>query len=347
MKTIVLTGGGTAGHVMPAIALLPFLKGHKIIYIGSNGIEKKILEKHPEIPFHEIECAKLRRSLSIKNLTIPFKVCKGTRQAKRILREIKADIVFSKGGFVSYPVTRAAKQLGIPVILHESDLTMGLANRLGARHARLILTAFSKTAEEVEKKYPKKVVKRVGAPLRREIYKGNRNNVGISNKKRNLLVMGGSQGAKKINDALRASLPDLLEYNVIHITGVGKMAELTLANYTQIEYTEQIADYIDWADMVVSRAGANSVCELLALKKAMLLIPLSTGRGDQMQNAKYISEYNCANVLWEESMTRETLTQGIEQTFEMREMLSRNCSAIFADIDGAERTAEEVLKSNS
>jgi len=334
MKTIVLTGGGTAGHIMPHVALLPNLEKafDKTVYIGShNSIEERVMSRI--VSYYPIDCAKLRRSFSLKNFAIPFKVFKGTRQAKAILRKYKPSLVFSKGGFVAYPVVRAAHKLRIPVILHESDMTMGLANRLGRKHCKQILTTFARTAESVGGTC-------IGSPIRQSIFQGDASRVMAPNGKINLLIMGGSLGATKINNALHAALPSLGNYNVIHIAGKGKVVEAKFDGYSQLEYVDNLQDYLAWADIVVSRAGSNAMCELLALKKPALLIPLSTGRGDQIENAKYASEKGAAAVLWEQYLTPETLVKGVHQVWNSREELVSNCAKHFADIDGTERVAK-------
>jgi len=342
MKTIILTGGGTAGHVMPNVAILPFLQDHKIIYIGSNGIESEIISKYQQVEFHQIECAKLRRSLTPKNLLIPFRVIKGIRQARKIIKQVQPSVVFSKGGFVSYPVVRAAKKYKIPIILHESDMTMGLANKLSVKRCSQVLTTFFDTAKEIQAKYKKAKVMHTGSPLRQEIYIGNAESIGSSDRKK-MLVIGGSLGAKKINDTLREIIPKIDGWEIIHITGKGKMTESTKYDYyKQLEFVDNIYDYFAWADIVISRAGSNSLCELLALKKPMLLIPLSSGRGDQIQNAKYVSSKNAAAVLWEDVLNAETLAKGVNQVWERRDELVRNCVSYFSGIDGTQKVIQQI-----
>jgi len=332
-KRIILTGGGTAGHVLPNIALLPYLEKEfsQIHYIGSEkGIEREIIKKHPHTQYHVIQTAKLRRSLSpksiAKNLAMPFKVLSGIKQAKKILKKIKPNIIFSKGGFVAYPVVRAGAKLGIPVIIHESDLTIGLTNKVSTKYATQVLTSFEETAQNLAEKLGEQRVKFVGTPLRQEIFQGRAEyvenlfgqNSEPDRKKllKKLLVIGGSLGAAKINHCIRdlVSSNKLSEWKIMHVVGKGKMAELENknSNYIQVEYVDGIADAYAWADMVISRAGSGSICELLVLRKPTLLIPLASGRGDQIENAKNMYFKGLMNVLFEENLTPEILCESLE-----------------------------------
>ena len=331
-RGIVLTGGGTAGHVVPHLALLPHLKKHfdKIYYIGSHeGIEKKIIAERME--YYSVATAKLRRSFDVRNLAIPFKLMKGIADAKRILKKLKPDIVFSKGGFVAYPVVRAAAKLGIPVVAHESDMTMGLANRMSAKYCKVICTTF-------KSKYV-----HTGSPIREEIYNG----IGIKIQKRhgfkegkNLLVFGGSLGATKINEAVKVA--DLSAYNVVHICGKGKqvgIASQARNDYVQLEYVNDIQNYFAWADVVVSRAGSNALCELLVLRKPTLFIPLATGRGDQIENAKEVLKHKAAAVLWEEDLTAQSLQARVNEVYK-----NRDSYASMGELDGTKKIAEIIVK---
>jgi len=330
MKTIVLTGGGTAGHVLPHFALLPHLRKHfdKIYYVGSHdGIERKLVEQQG-LPFHGITCVKLRRSLSpknvAKNLAIPFKLIKGIGEAKRLLQKLKPDVVFSKGGFVAYPVVRVAAKLGIPVIAHESDVSMGLANRMSVKFCDKVCTTFRQTADSRQQTAEKFV--HTGSPIREQIYKGDRSIIDIRHKftsGRNLLVIGGSSGAARINEAVRAT--DLSKFNVIHISGRGK------ARGAELEYTDDIENYLAWADIVVSRAGSNALCELMVLGKAVLFIPLSTGRGDQLDNVKEVLRLGAGAVLYEQDLNAELLHQGIEHVWTKRAEFSKNARKVVVD----------------
>ncbi len=293
MKRIVLTGGGTAGHVTPNIALLPRLRelGYEIHYIGSyDGMERKLIEQC-NIPYYGIASGKLRRYFDWKNFSDPFKVLKGYGQARRLLRKLKPDVVFSKGGFVSVPVVMAAKRRKIPAIIHESDLTPGLANKLAIPHAWKVCCNFPETLKYL----PKEKAVLTGSPIRRELLSGDKSRgftyCGLEPGKPVILVIGGSAGSQFINELVRHILPDLLKtYQVVHLCGKGKLEDSLKGTkgYAQFEYINQeLRDIFAMADLVVSRAGANAICELLALHKPNILIPLSAAasRGDQILNA--------------------------------------------------------------
>ena len=290
MKKIVLTGGGTAGHVTPNIALLPRLRelGYEIHYIGSyEGIESRLIADY-DIPYYGIATGKLRRYFDPKNFSDPFRVIKGYGEARKILKKIKPDVVFSKGGFVAVPVVRAAASLKIPCIIHESDMTPGLANKLcipvrGNKIAGLDFCGFS-----------------ANKPV--------------------LMVIGGSQGAANVNAAVREALPDLLQdFQIVHLCGKGKMDNLLLntAGYKQFEYIKtELKDLFAMADVVISRAGANAICELLALKKPNILIPLVSGsRGDQVLNAKSFESQGFSILLEEDDITKELLVEKVRELF--------------------------------
>ena len=323
MKRIVLTGGGTAGHVTPNIALLPHLKeqDYEIYYIGSyDGIEKKLLEDF-EIPYYGISTGKFRRYFDVKNLTDPVRVLKGYSEAKKLLKEIQPDIVFSKGGFVSVPVVRAAAALKIPSIIHESDMTPGLANKLCIPVATKICCNFPETLQLL----PRKKAVLSGSPIREELLKGNKltalNLCNFRSNKPVIMIIGGSLGAANINTAIRDALPELLpDFQIIHICGKDKI-DSTLANidgYAQFEYIKaELKDVFALVDIVISRAGANAICELLALRKPNLLIPLpaASSRGDQILNAKSFEAQGFSLVLEEQNMTKSTLLEKIHQLY--------------------------------
>lgn len=327
MKRIVLTGGGTAGHVTPNIALLPRLRelGYEIQYIGSyNGIEKKLIEEF-DIPYHGIASGKLRRYFDLKNFTDPFRVAKGFFQAKKILKQIQPDIIFSKGGFVSVPVVQAARQLHIPVIIHESDMTPGLANKLAIPAAVKVCCNFPETIPCLPA--GKAIV--TGSPIRAELRSGNKlaalKFCGFTAEKPVLLIIGGSLGSVAVNTAIRNILPDLLKsFQIIHLCGKGNLdPSLTgTPGYVQYEYIKQeLADLFALADIVVSRAGANAICELLELRKPNLLIPLSAAasRGDQILNAKSFQKQGFSEVLQEEELTPELLLTSIQSLYQNRQ----------------------------
>ncbi len=327
MKKIVLTGGGTAGHVTPNLALLPFLKedGWEVIYIGSEGgIEQSLIEAE-KIPYYSIPTGKLRRYLSKKNLSDMLHVVKGVVEAKKLIKELQPDLVFSKGGFVAVPVVLAAKANGVPVIIHESDITPGLANKIAMPFAKVICTTFPETLAHISKK---KGV-HTGSPIRRELFEGEKEKglkkCGFDGTKPVLLMMGGSLGAVKLNQCLRAQLPQLLQkFNIIHLCGKGNLAQELLheKGYQQFEYvSDGLADLFAATDIIVSRAGSNSICEFLALKKPHLLIPLSknASRGDQILNAASFARQGFARVLPEEEMTPTALFENINTLYKNRE----------------------------
>lgn len=326
-KKIVLTGGGTAGHVTPNIALLPGLKkfGYEIQYIGSyDGIERKLIEEL-NIPYAGISSGKFRRYLSAKNLTDPFRVIKGYAEAKKILKEFKPDVLFSKGGFVSVPVVFAAKDLKIPVIIHESDMTPGLANKLSIPFAKKVCHNFPETANYL----PEGKAVLTGSPIREELKNGDKlaglNLCGFTNNKPIIMVIGGSLGAVAVNEAVRKALPELLKtYQVVHLCGKGKMDSKydNLAGYKQFEYIKnELKDLFAMSDIIVSRAGANAICEIVALRKPSILIPLSAkaSRGDQLLNANSFKQQGFSEVIQEEDATAENLIQTIQNVYEHRE----------------------------
>ena len=325
MRTIVLTGGGTAGHVLPQMALLPYLRPiyDQIVYIGGVGVEKSIVTQNG-LPYREITTVKLRRTLTLKNLLIPFKLWKGIREAKKILREIKPDVVFSKGSFVALPVVMAASSLGIKVVAHESDMSLGLANRLTAKKCQTLCTTFPLD----KSKYPNMV--QTGAIIRQSIYQGDPKQIKLpANGKPNLLVIGGSLGAAAINQVIWASLTDLCQrWNVLHVTGKGKSnAQYHHTNYLQVDYLDNPQNAFAWADVVLARAGSGTVSELLALRKPALYIPLpkTESRGDQIQNATYLQKLGVCEVLPQAELGTDNLMQCLNQIYRNRQKYITNC----------------------
>lgn len=327
MKHIVLTGGGTAGHVTPNIALMGRLKeqGYQISYIGSyNGIEKTLIEELG-IPYYGISSGKLRRYFDLKNFTDPFRVLKGFSEARKLLKQLKPDVVFSKGGFVTVPVVIAAGRLKIPAIIHESDMTPGLANKLCIPSAVKVCCNFPETKAHLPE--GKAVV--TGTPIRPELLQGDadkgRDFTGFTSEKPVIMIIGGSLGAQAVNDAVRRILPDLLkDFQVVHLCGKGKRddSKNDLKGYVQYEYIEsELADLFAMADIVISRAGANAICELQALKKPNLLIPLSANasRGDQILNARSFEKQGFSMVLEEEAITDDVLLRAVHDLYDRRE----------------------------
>lgn len=326
MKKIVMTGGGTAGHVTPNIALFPSLKeaGYEIYYIGSyEGIEKKLVEDFG-IPYTGIATGKFRRYFDLKNFTDPFRVIKGYNEAKKKLAEIKPDLVFSKGGFVAVPVVRAAAKLGIPCIIHESDMTPGLANKLCIPVATKICCNFPETLSTL----PEGKAVLTGSPIRKELSEGSKEAglelCGFTTDKPVLMIIGGSQGAQSVNETVRESLPKLLErFQVVHLCGKDKVDNMMLGieGYKQFEYIkDELKDIFAMADIVISRAGANAICEILELNIPNVLIPLSSGsRGDQILNAESFEEQGFSAVVREEALDPSMLIETVFATYENRE----------------------------
>lgn len=325
-KKIILTGGGTAGHVTPNIALLPGLaaRGYEVRYIGSyEGMEKGLIEAQG-IPYDGISTGKFRRYLSAQNIKDIGNIVKGLSEARELLKQYKPDIVFSKGGYVAVPVVIEAHRLNIPVIIHESDMTPGLANRLCFRSADRICCNFPETLSAL----PAKKAVLSGSPIREELLRGSRDAglafAGFTGEKPVLLMTGGSLGARILNQNLRAALDTLTEtFDIIHLTGRGNLDESLTgrSGYVQFEYiSTELKDLFAAADVVFSRAGANSICELLALRKPNLLVPLSkaASRGDQILNARSFEKQGFSMVIEEESLTPESLTQGLLSLYENR-----------------------------
>ena len=327
MKKIILPGGGTAGHVTPNLALVPSLReaDFDIHYIGSlNGIEKKLITD-AGIPYDGISSGKLRRYFDLKNFSDPFRVLAGYAQARKIIKKFRPDVVFSKGGFVAVPVVLAAKHLHIPVIIHESDMTPGLANKICIPAADKVCCNFPETMPYL----PEEKAVLSGSPIRAELLTGDRKTgldyAHFDGKKPVILVIGGSLGSVTVNNAVRAILPQILErFDVIHICGKGNLDESLIGKpgYKEYEYVDKpLRHLFACADLMISRAGANSICEILALRKPNILIPLAAAasRGDQILNARSFAKQGFSALLEEEVLTSETLMHAINDTWENRE----------------------------
>ncbi len=327
MKRIILTGGGTAGHVTPNMALIPELKkeGYDIHYIGSHaGIESKLI---PEmgIPYYGISSGKLRRYFDIKNFSDPFRVMKGYTDASRLIRELKPDIIFSKGGFVTVPVVLAAKRRKVPVIIHESDITPGLANKIAIPSATKVCCNFPETLEYL----PEGKAVLSGSPIRQELFTGKKEEAlklcGFSGDKPILMVMGGSLGSAAINESIYENLDVILKtYDLIHLCGKGKLNEDLVGKpgYRQFEYVKKELKHLFAAtDLIISRAGANAICELLALNIPNILIPLpaASSRGDQLLNAASFEKSGYSYVLQEEDLVGDNLIKAIDYVYSERE----------------------------
>lgn len=327
MKKIVLTGGGTAGHVTPNIALIPYLKkeGYDVYYIGSKGGMEEELIKKCDIPYYGVSSGKLRRYFDKKNFSDIFKVLKGIMQAKHIIRKIKPDVVFSKGGFVAVPVVVGAALNKVNVVCHESDITPGLANKLAMPFAKAVCTTFPEAIKHI--KDNKGIY--TGTPIRDMLFTGKKEKglemCGFSGNKPVILIMGGSQGSVNVNNSVRELLSKLLpKYDIVHLCGKGNLDE-SLSDkegYKQFEYiSDELPDLFAMADMVISRAGSNAICEFLALHKPMLLIPLgkNASRGDQILNAESFKKQGFAEVIDEEKMTKGSLFDTINRVYENRQ----------------------------
>lgn len=335
MKTIVFTGGGSAGHVTPNLAIIDELDQNvwDVQYIGSKkGIEKELIEKI-SVPYHGISSGKLRRYIDFENVVDSFRVLKGCLEARRILKKLKPVLVFSKGGFVSVPVIIAANSLKIPVFIHESDMTPGLANKIAQRFATKIFTSFEETLQY----FPKDKTSVIGSPIRREILEGSadkgRELLGFYRRRPVLTVMGGSLGAKKINETIRTALPQLKAYQIIHLCGKGNVDEnySHIKDYKQFEYVhDELPHYLAATDFVITRGGSNSIFEFLALKIPMLIIPLTKNqsRGDQILNGQSFQEKGYAQMIEEEALSVETLLEHLSSLKVNRKEMKQTMAAL-------------------
>lgn len=328
MKTIILTGGGTAGHCIPHLALIDELKKrfNKIYYIGSyNGMEKSIMT-NANIEYFAVSCAKLNRKFDVNNLTIPFKLLKGIYQADKIIEKIKPNVIFSKGGYVAIPTIIAGKKNNIPIITHESDFSLGLANKISSKYCKKVLTSFPETASTV------KNGEFVGSPLRQELLKTKKSeslkNLGLSGKKPVLLITGGSLGSVALNNCVRRALPPLLErFEVLHLCGKNNKSKINKQGYIQKEFINNMQDAYSACDVCVSRAGSNTVFELISLKKPCILIPLPKGvsRGDQVDNAEYFQKQGLVYVLPQNVLTDKSLVYAVNSVYANRtKIFSKN-----------------------
>ena len=324
MKKIVFTGGGSAGHITPNIALMQLLtkEGVELHYIGSiNGMERGMIGELQGVHYHAIHAGKLRRYFSLENVADAFRVLRGIGDARKILRKLQPDVLFSKGGYVSVPAVLGARGR-CPVIVHESDYSPGLSNKIANRYATTVCVTFEDTLRHVGSKGVF-----TGTPIRRAIMEGDAARgfafTGFTTEKPVLMMMGGSLGAQAVNDALRACLPRLLQdFQIIHLCGKDKLdLSLTQAGYAQYEFiNEELADLFAMTDIVLARAGANALFEFLALQKPALLVPLplSASRGDQIQNAAYFKAKGYAEVLEQERLTPDTLCESLQTLYRNR-----------------------------
>lgn len=349
MKRIVLTGGGTAGHVSPNQALIPHLleEGWEIHYIGTqNGIERSLIEPMHGVTYHAVQSGKLRRYFDLRNFTDPFRVIAGAVQSFGIISKLKPNVIFSKGGFVSVPVVFGGALCGVPVVMHESDITPGLANKLCKPFARAVCTTFPECAKLLGAKGVQ-----TGTPLRAQIFSGSRERglklTGFSGNKPVLMMIGGSLGAQSVNAVLREALAAITpRFDVLHVCGKGNFAaELEeMEGYRQFEYLDaDLPDAFACADIVLSRAGSNSLSELMALRKPALLIPYHSGRGDQLLNANSLKARGLAHVMVQSELTAQSLPPALDALWEDRALLTQRLSAL-PDADGTKLVLDQIHK---
>ena len=337
---IVVTGGGTAGHIMPIIALLPELKKHykEIVYIGSHfGMEKDIIKNYPYVRFCAVDTIKFDRTHLLKNLKIPFVLLKGIKQCKNILKAHNVDCIFSKGGYVSLPCVLASGK--IPVIAHESDLSLGLANKIIYHKCKVMCISF--TMQKQKRKFVY-----TGLPIRKLQKSAVGVKLNLQKNKSTLLVIGGSLGATSLNNAVRIVADELCkQVNIIHIVGRGNLDGKTYPkNYNQIEFTDAMGDILPICDCAISRAGATAICELLYFNIPMLLVPLSkkVSRGDQEQNANYYQNRGYANVLLSEHLTPNNLLKSFEKL--VRDAESIKAKQQVEKTDATDAVLKQILK---
>ena len=349
MKRIVLTGGGTAGHVSPNQALIPHLQkeGWEVHYVGTKaGIERTLIEPMDGVTYHAVSSGKLRRYFDWKNFTDPFRVIAGAFQSVGVISKVKPDVVFSKGGFVSVPVVVGAWLCRVPVVMHESDITPGLANKLCKPFAKAVCTTFPECAKLLGSKAVE-----TGTPLRSVIFSGTRERglrlAGFDGSKPVLMMIGGSLGAQTVNAVLREALPELTaRFDVLHVCGKGNLDEtlLNMPGYRQFEYlSEDLPDAFACADILLSRAGSNSLSEILALKKPALLIPYHSGRGDQVLNANSLKSRGLAHVMIQSDMNAESMTKALLALWEDRELLAQRLDAL-PPADGTQAVLAQIRK---
>lgn len=322
MKKILFCGGGSAGHVIPNIAIIEQIDGiYTPVYLGTDAIEKQICSAN-RIEFREYEAVKFVRGKFFCNLLIPFKLFKSVKRAGEILDKEKPDLIFCKGGYVCIPPAFAAGKRGIPVITHESDLSCGLANKLIAKKCKRVLTAFPATA----KKFDNGVY--VGTPMRANLFNRDRRAAKRAfglDERPTVIVFGGGSGSRLINGKLREIAFRLCkDMNILHVCGNGNLIDAHINGYRQIEFADDMGQVYACADAAVARCGSNSANELIALKIPTLFIPLqnSASRGDQVKNAEYFSDLGLCRVLYESELTAESLEHGIRELLSDKKLKS-------------------------
>jgi len=307
---IILTGGGTAGHVWPLIAIGESLQTNhkvKLLYIGSRSLQEREIAEKFNLPFKGIFVGKWRAYFSVLNFLDLFKTIFGLIQGFFIILSFKPEVIFSKGGYVTFPILYWAKVFKIPVVAHESDVVMGKANKWVMKFAKKVCLGFPPKYYK-NLPYSEKIVY-TGTPVRREFF----DKIPIGHDKPTILITGGSQGAQKINQIISEILPDLVKiYDVYHLCGENNFEELkqkfTNSNYHLIGFSLETPALMRNADLIISRAGANTLAEISALGKPSILIPLESAYGDhQTANAKIYSEQNAAVAISEKNLTGSSL----------------------------------------
>lgn len=355
MKKIIFTGGGSGGHVTLNANLIPLFQqaGWQIIYIGSKtGIENEIIRNISGVRFRAIETGKLRRYFSWQNIRDMLRIPLGIFQAYQIIKAEKPDIIFSKGGFVSFPVVFAGFLNRVPrIFMHESDVTPGLANKMSLPFVTKFFITFADTGNYVRNKQK---VQYIGPVLSTRLQNGDKEKAKafchFTEDKPVIMFVGGSLGAKSINESLRKVLEPLLEkYNIIHICGKGQMTQWTRPGYAQFEFVDkEFKDLMALADVVISRSGSNAIFELLSLQKPMLLIPLSSksSRGEQMLNAQNFCEHGFSLLLKDEDMQQNPalLVEKIQETYDKKQQLSESMQHSDLKQTTIEQLFEEIIR---
>jgi UDP-N-acetylglucosamine--N-acetylmuramyl-(pentapeptide) pyrophosphoryl-undecaprenol N-acetylglucosamine transferase len=321
-RMIVVTGGGTGGHIFPTIAVIGELKRRgyeEILWIGSKNGSEREWAKKVGVRYHGILAGKLRRYFSLRNFVDLFKVFWGTAQSFFLFCRKKPQIIFSKGGFVSVPPVLASRTFSVPVVTHESDTVPGLATRIISRCATAVCVSFQSTADF----FPGRDVFFTGNPIREVVLQGSAERgvswLGFEGNLPIVFAVGGSTGASAINETVWKMLEEGdLSFNLVHQCGRGNLNEGLSGRkrYRQFEFLdEQMGDVLQAASVVVSRAGAGALYEIGLLKKASILIPLplSASRGEQIENARYYEEHGACVVIPQESLTPELLKLEIEE----------------------------------
>lgn len=340
MKTILFCGGGSAGHVIPNIALIEELSlKYEIVYAGTNSIEKDICT-HNNVKFYEFDAVKLERGKIFKNILIPFKLRKSIKQCKRIISQVKPSVIFCKGGYASLPIALCARSANIPLFTHESDVKAGLTNKIISKYCKRVFCTFETTAKTFKNGLY------VGTPMRKNLFNKNKVQARASLKldmRPTLLVVGGGSGSEIINSNLRKIVPEITKsYNVVHLCGKGNAVFSNLYGYNQIEFADDMGTVYACVDAAISRCGSNSANELITLKIPTLFIPLENraSRGDQTYNAEYFKSKNLCHVLRENDLSPKTLLNEIYKLIDDKE-LKKNLS-FYPTSNATKRIIKEI-----